>query len=135
MTIVNHRAYEAYEQARREFKAANDAHAEAGWKDPLLGARVHKTLNVMLKAQSQWRGAQGGGSFSDRIRGGVERFYDVGVFADGALHNPHGFPEAEVRVAIAAALERNDRERLERAEAHAERVRQNRSEGAKQAAI
>jgi hypothetical protein len=33
----------------------------------------------------------------------IERFYSVGIEADGALFNPNGYPEAIVRAAIVAA--------------------------------
>lgn len=36
---------------------------------------------------------------------------DVGIRADGSLHNPHGYPEANVRAAIKAAEERRQQQR------------------------
>jgi hypothetical protein len=46
--------------------------------------------------------------------------YDIGVFDDGRLHNPKGYPEDKVRKALADAEERQ---------------RKRRSDGAKKAAV
>lgn len=43
------------------------------------------------------------------------RFYDVGVNEDGTLHNPRGYPEADVRAAVAVAEERQHQRRREAA--------------------
>ncbi len=32
-----------------------------------------------------------------------ERLYDVGILADGSLHNPRGYPDDDVRAAVLAA--------------------------------
>jgi hypothetical protein len=37
-----------------------------------------------------------------RAVGGGSLLYDVGILADGTLHNPRNYPEADVRAAIAA---------------------------------
>jgi hypothetical protein len=43
------------------------------------------------------------------------RLYDVGITADGTLHNPNGYPEEAVRAAIEGALERKHERRSEAA--------------------
>lgn len=42
-------------------------------------------------------------------------FRNIGVYRDGTLYNPHGYPEDEVRAAVAAAEERRRRRRQEAA--------------------
>ena len=37
--------------------------------------------------------------------------YDIGISADGSLHNPRGYPDATVRAAVAAAEERRRQRR------------------------
>jgi hypothetical protein len=39
------------------------------------------------------------------------RLYDVGILADGSLHNPNGYPPNRVRAAIAAAIQRRKERR------------------------
>jgi hypothetical protein len=39
-------------------------------------------------------------------------FYDVGILADGTLHNPRRFPDDLVRAAVMAALERKHQRRV-----------------------
>jgi hypothetical protein len=51
---------------------------------------------------------------------GVEKLHDVGILADGTLHNPRGYPDDLVRQCVLAADER---------------CRQARSEAAKKAAV
>jgi hypothetical protein len=34
------------------------------------------------------------------------RLFDIGILADGSLHNPNGYPESDVRAAIQEAQER-----------------------------
>lgn len=46
--------------------------------------------------------------------------YDIGVNADGSLHNPNGYPDATVRAAVAAAGERRRQRRSKAAEKAAE---------------
>jgi hypothetical protein len=41
--------------------------------------------------------------------------YDVGILADGTLHNPHGYPEDVVRSAVSAAIERGKKDRSDAA--------------------
>jgi len=54
---------------------------------------------------TRWRWvSHGGGSF-----------HDVGVNPDGSLYNPNGYPEDQVRAAVAAAEERRGRRRSEAA--------------------
>ena len=45
----------------------------------------------------------------------AERFYDVGILADGTLHNPNGYSADEVRAAVLAANERRAARRSEAA--------------------
>lgn len=48
------------------------------------------------------------------------RMKDVGILSDGTLRNPHGYPEADVREAIAAAQEREREQRRAAAKKAAE---------------
>ena len=43
------------------------------------------------------------------IRHDGGKLWDVGVNGDGTLHNPNGYPEATVRAAVEAAIERRRR--------------------------
>ena len=45
----------------------------------------------------------------------VPTMRDVGILADGTLHNPNGYPEDVVRVAVLAAIERKRQRRSESA--------------------
>jgi hypothetical protein len=45
----------------------------------------------------------------------MERLYDVGILADGTLHNPRGYPDDVVRAAVLAADERRHMRRSEAA--------------------
>ena len=45
----------------------------------------------------------------------TETFHDVGILADGTLHNPNGYPADEVRAAVLAANERRAARRSEAA--------------------
>lgn len=56
-----------------------------------------------------------------------ERLYDIGINADGTLHNPNGYPDADVRAAIAGAEERA-RQRRQEAAAKAAVTRRRRRE-------
>jgi uncharacterized protein DUF6011 len=40
------------------------------------------------------------------VRHEGRQLHDVGILPDGSLHNPNGYPEGEVRTAVAAAEER-----------------------------
>jgi Family of unknown function (DUF6011) len=61
------------------------------------------------------------------VRDGDRRFYDVGVNDDGSLHNPRGYPEDEVRAAVAAAVQRRH-ERASKAAKRAAETRRRRQE-------
>ena len=58
------------------------------------------------------------------VNGTNGRLYDVGILADGILHNPNGYPEDEVRAAIAGAEERRHQRRSEAAKEAAETRRE-----------
>lgn len=60
------------------------------------------------------------------VHHGNQRLYDVGINEDGTLHNPNGYPEDDVRSAIAGAVERRHKRRSEAAKRGAEtrRLRQ-----------
>jgi hypothetical protein len=45
----------------------------------------------------------------------TEKLYDVGINADGSLHNPRGYPEDIVRQAVIKAGEANHKRRSEAA--------------------
>lgn len=47
--------------------------------------------------------------------GPAQYFYDVGILADGSLHNPRGYPPDIVREAVEAANARRDARRSEAA--------------------
>jgi hypothetical protein len=49
------------------------------------------------------------------VYGGAGKLYDVGILADGTLHNPRGYPEDIVRAAVLAADEREVQRRSEAA--------------------
>ena len=55
------------------------------------------------------------------------RLYDVGIFADGSLFNPHRYPEADVRTAIRETQERRH-QRLSKAAKEAAVTRADRQE-------
>jgi hypothetical protein len=55
-----------------------------------------------------------------KVRWATGHLYNVGVLADGSLFNPHGYPEADVRVAIKDAQERRHQRRSKSAKAAAE---------------
>jgi hypothetical protein len=61
-----------------------------------LGPEARKAEAGTMK-KSLWRWVRG----EDQVR-----LYDVGIFADGTLHNPNGYPEDVVRGAISRAVER-----------------------------
>jgi hypothetical protein len=46
---------------------------------------------------------------------GPEKLYDVGILADGSLHNPNGYPDNLVRDAVMAANERRHNRRSDSA--------------------
>jgi hypothetical protein len=46
-----------------------------------------------------------------RVEGGADRLFDVGILADGSLHNPCGYPEDVVRAAVASADARHHERR------------------------
>jgi hypothetical protein len=53
-----------------------------------------------------------------RHASGRGTFADVGILEDGTLHNPNGYPEAEVRAGVEAAIARR-KERRKKAAAKA----------------
>jgi Family of unknown function (DUF6011) len=54
------------------------------------------------------------------IRHEGTELYDIGVNADGTLHNPNGYPDGTVRAAVAAAEERRHTRRSNAARKAAE---------------
>ncbi|MFY9211196.1 MAG: DUF6011 domain-containing protein [Aestuariivita sp.] len=54
------------------------------------------------------------------------RFHDVGIDKDGSLYNPNGYPEGEVRAAIAEAEQRRKEKRSRAAKKAAETRRKRR---------
>jgi hypothetical protein len=49
------------------------------------------------------------------VSGKSQTFYDVGIISDGSLHNPRGYPEDQVREAVAAAEARLHKQRSDSA--------------------
>jgi Family of unknown function (DUF6011) len=47
---------------------------------------------------------------------GTDRLYEVGILADGTLHNPRNYPDDLVRTAVLAAIERMAQWRSEAAQ-------------------
>jgi hypothetical protein len=56
----------------------------------------------------------------------TERLYDVGILADGTLHNPNGYPDDLVRTAVLAAEARRHERRSNAAKKAAETRRRRR---------
>jgi Family of unknown function (DUF6011) len=61
------------------------------------------------------------------VRSGSSRFDNVGILADGTLHNPNGYPAEAVREAVQAADERR-RQRRSKAATKAAGTRRRRQE-------
>jgi hypothetical protein len=61
-----------------------------------------------------------------RCEKGTGTLLKVGIYADGTLRNPHGYPEDVVREAVAAAVERDRAWRSEMAKANAPKAAETR---------